>query len=90
MAKYLRIDVHTYYPADDSCFYLTVDDDLNNEEIERWACEIADGYAEDMYIWSDYESQGYETEDEWEEAYFSNCGYRWEEITREEYDYETC
>ena len=90
MAKYLRIDVHTYYLADDACFYLTVGDDLNDEEIERWACEIADEYAEDRYVWSDYEYQGYETEDEWEDTYFSNCGYKWEKISREEYEYETC
>ena len=88
MARYIRVDVHTYYPAEECSFYNVIADDLSYEEIERWACEVADEYAEEMYVWADYESQGYDTDYEWEEAYFSNCGYRWEELTKEEYDYE--
>ena len=40
-------------------------------------------------VWADYEEEGYESEEDWQEAYYGDCGAIVEEITEAEYKEET-
>jgi hypothetical protein len=39
--------------------------------------------------WVDYAEEGYDSEEDWQDAYYSDCGATVEEITEAEYKEET-
>lgn len=88
MARYIRATASTYFVGQEQDYYKEFADDTDDLEIDKWACEKAQENADDWYGSMDYEREGYESEEEWEEVFYSSSGYDWEEITKEEYEYE--
>lgn len=88
MARYIRATASTYFVGQEQDYYKEFADDTDDLEIDKWANEKAQENADDWYGSMDYEREGYESEEEWEEVFYSSSGYDWEEITKEEYEYE--
>ena len=86
--RYIKAVATTYFVGQDQDYYKAFPDETDDLEIDRWACDKAQENADDWYGSMDYEREGYESEEEWEEVFYSSAGYDWEEITKEEYEYE--
>ena len=86
--RYIRAVATTYFVGQEQDYYEAFPDETDDLEIDRWACDKAQENADDWYGPMDYEREGYESEEEWEEIFYSNAGYDWEEITKKEYEYE--
>ena len=85
--KYYRVTAYTMYVGEELTDYIATDSD---EKL----CEFANELIEENAIvweprWGDYEEEGFDSEEAWQEEYFASAGARIEEITEEEYKEET-
>lgn len=85
--KYYRVTAYTPYCGEETTDYIATE---SNTELAKFADTLcADNAAEWEPGWGDYAEEGYETEEEWQEDYYSGCGTRIEEITEAQYKEET-
>lgn len=85
--KYYRVTAYTMYVGEESTDYIATDSEEKLCEFAQNLCE--DNAAEWEPSWVDYEEEGFESEEDWQEEYFGSAGVRIEEITEEEYKEET-
>lgn len=85
--KYYRVTAHTMYCGEELTDYIATE---NEEELIAFQQSLIEECAAEWEpCWVDYAEEGYESEENWQEAYFSNCGAIIEEITEAEYKEET-
>lgn len=85
--KYYRVTAYTPYCGEHLEDFIATS---SEDELEAFKQNlIEDCAAEWEPCWVDYEEEGYESEDEWQEAYYGGCGATVEEITEAEYKEET-
>lgn len=85
--KYYRVTAYTMYIGEEITDYIATEDE---EKLREFANELQEETAWEWEpCWDHYEEEGFESEEDWQEAYFSSTGARIEEITEEEYNKET-
>lgn len=85
--KYYRVTAHTMYCGEELTDYIAT-------ESEGELIAFKESLMEECAIewepcWADYAEEGYESEEDWQDAYYSDCGAAVEEITEAEYEKET-
>lgn len=85
--KYYRVTAYTPYCGEETTDFIATDDEQKLQEFAQALCE--DNAAEWEPAWCEHYDEGYETEEEFQEYYYSGCGTRIEEITEAEYKEET-
>lgn len=85
--KYYRVTAYTMYCGEEMTDYIATEDEEELKAFAQNLCE--DNAAEWEPGWGDYEEEGFDTEEEWQEEYYGTCGARIEEITEAEYKEET-
>lgn len=81
--KYYRVTAYTMYCGEETTDYLATDDQWRLRTFAVDLCE--ENAAEWEPCFEDFEEQGYDSEEDWQEEYYGSCGTRIEEITKEEY-----
>ena len=85
--KYYRVTAYTMYCGEETTDYIATD---NEGQLRSFALHLAEENAMEWEpCWVDYEENGYESEEDWQEEYYGSCDARIEEITEEEYKEET-
>lgn len=83
MPKYYRVTAHTGYCGEELVDYIVTDlEDELTKFADDLVADCAAEWAPDFE--SEYEDYGYESPEDYEEAYYADCGCEIEEI-----DYET-
>ena len=85
--KYYRVTAYTMYCGEVMTDYIATEDPEELQEFAQSLCE--DNAAEWEPGWADYAENGYESEEEWQEDYYSSASVTVVEITEEEYKEET-
>lgn len=85
--KYYRVTAYTMYCGEEMTDYIATEDLEELQEFTQNLCE--DNAAEWKPNWADYAENGYESEEEWQEDYYSSASATVVEITEEEYKEET-
>ncbi len=85
--KYYRVTAYTMYCGEEMTDYIATEDSEELREFTQSLCE--DNAAEWEPCWVDYAENGYESEEEWQEDYYSSASATVVEITEEEYKEET-
>jgi hypothetical protein len=81
--KYYRVTADMIYYGEPLTDYIATD---SEETLIAFKQKLMEDCAADWEpFWSDYADEGYESEEEWQEVYFSNCSATAEEITEAEY-----
>lgn len=82
--KYYCVTAYTMYVGEEMTDYIATEDE---EKLREFANELQEENAMEWEpSWGDYEEEGFESEEDWQEEYFSSTGARIEEITEEEYN----
>lgn len=85
--KYYRVTAHTMYCGEELTDYITTE---SEEELQQFKQDlIEECAAEREPCWEDCAEEGYDSEEDWQDAYYSDCGATVEEITEAEYKEET-
>ena len=86
--KYYRVTAHTMYCGEHLVDYIATE---SEEELLTFKQSLIEECAAEWEpaSWADYEEEGYESEEDWQEAYYGDCGAIVEEITEAEYKEET-
>lgn len=85
--KYYRVTAYTPYCGEHLEDFIATS---SEEELEAFKQNIIEDCAAEWEpCWVDYEEEGYDSEEEWQEAYYGSCGATVEEITEAEYKEET-
>ena len=83
--KYFEVTAHTGYCGEELVGYTAVkDEDEFHEFADDLMANCAAKWAPNFE--SDYEDQGYESPEDYEESYLADCGCTYREVTKEEYD----
>ena len=85
--KYYRVTAYTPYCGEETTDFIATEDEQKLQEFAQTLCE--DNAAEWEPAWCEHYDEGYETEEEFQDYYYSGCGTRIEEITEAEYKEET-
>lgn len=85
--KYYRVTAYTGYCGEETTDFIATDSEQKLHEFASVLC--SDNAAEWEPEWSEYAEYGYESKEDFEDGYYSDCGVRVEEITEEEYKEET-
>ena len=81
--KYYCVTAYTMYVGEEMTDYIAPD---NEEKLREFANELMEENAMEWEpSWADYEEEGFDSEEDWQEEYFASAGARIEEITEEEY-----
>lgn len=84
--KYYRVTAYTMYVGEEMTDYIATEDE---EKLREFANELQEENAMEWEpSWGNYEEEGFDSEEDWQEEYFSSAGARIEEITEEEYNKE--
>lgn len=84
--KYYRVTAYTMYVGEESTDYIATD---SEEKLRSFGLDLAEENAMEWEpCWVDYEDQGYDSEEDWQEEYFGSANFRVEEISEEEYKRE--
>ena len=85
--KYYRVTAHTMYCGEKLTDYIATE---SVEELQQFKQDLIEECAAEWEpCWTDYAEEGYESEEDWQEAYYGDCGATVEEITEAEYKEET-
>ena len=80
--KYYRVTAYTMYCGEETTDYIATSDE---EKLRSFGLNLAEENALEWEpCWVDYEEQGYDSEEDWQEEYFGSANFRFEEITEEE------
>ena len=84
--KYYRVTAYTMYCGEETTDYIATN---GEEELREFVNELQEENAIEWEPgWSHYEEEGFDSEEDWQEEYFSSAGARVEEISEEEYKKE--
>jgi hypothetical protein len=85
--KYYRVTAYTPYCGEEMIDYIATD---NEKKLMDFADELTyENAIQWEPCWDRYDEEGYNSEGEFQEAYYDHCGARIEEITEAEYKEET-
>lgn len=85
--KYYRITAYTPYVGEELVDYIATD---SEDKLHEFADELAQDCATEWEpCWDEYIDHGYNSEEDYQEDYYAQCGARIEEITETEYQEET-
>ena len=85
--KYYRVTAHTMYCGEYLVDYIATE---SEEELLQFKQDLIEECAAEWEpCWVDYAEEGYESEEDWQDTYYSECGAIAEEITEAEYEEET-
>ena len=85
--KYYRVTAHTMYCGEHLTDYIATE---SEEELQQFKQDLIEECAAEWEpCWVDYAEEGYDSEEDWQDAYYSDCGATVEEISEEEFKQET-
>lgn len=85
--KYYRVTAYTMYCGEELTDYIATE---SEEELIAFKENLIEECAAEWEpCWVDYDEEGYDSEEDWQDAYYSDCGATVEEITEAEYKEET-
>lgn len=85
--KYYRVTAHTMYCGEELTDYIATE---SEEELQQFKQDLIEECAAEWEpCWVDYAEEGYDSEEDWQDAYYSDCGATVEEISEEEFKQET-
>lgn len=85
--KYYRVTAHTMYCGEELIDYIATE---SEEELQQFKQALTEECAAEWEpCWVDYAEEGYDSEEDWQDAYYSDCGTTTEEISEEEFKQET-
>lgn len=85
--KYFRLTAYTPYCGEELTA-VTMAPSEDDVRLEGLCDRLMEDCAAEWFCGDDYEEHGYESVEEYEEDYYSECGCHVEEITKEEYEEE--
>lgn len=85
--KYFRLTAYTPYCGEELTA-VTMAPSEEDVRLEGLCDRLMEDCAAEWFDPEDYETYGYEDEQEYEEAFYQECGCNIEEITKEEYEEE--
>lgn len=84
--KHYRVTAFTMYVGEETTDYIATD---SEELLRDFGLNLSEENALEWEpCWVDYVDHGYDSEEDWQEEYFGSAGYRFEEISEEEYKKE--